>query len=195
MKYLKEIGLFASYLFVLLACYLYDWKPFGVFSSYLFEIILLLFVYSFFRIRDQIKRPKEYKKQNSLGVIIVSVLPLIFIQYLIIGWMSATLDPFQDYFNGNILFTKELIPSFLALLIIYVLKARSISGTANQEKEFKNIFVYKVIMLTITNIIGVVLVLGIGIQSLLFVLTLMVIARILIELYFIKKVKSGQNSF
>ena len=40
LKYTKELGIIASYLFMLIAAYLLDWEPFGIFTSYLIEIVI-----------------------------------------------------------------------------------------------------------------------------------------------------------
>lgn len=174
---------------MLVACYLFDWKPFGIFISYLIEIVVLLFFYSLFRMKDEKKNPGQYRKAQPLGNLFIGVVPLILFQYFIIGWMSGFINPEQNFIKQNVLLTKEVFYAIGSVVVLYAIKAVQMTNHKERLVAFQDNFLFKVLALTGANILGFVMVVGIGINTLLPTLTVMVIVRILLEIYFSRKMK------
>lgn len=174
---------------MLVSCYLFDWKPFGVFVSYLIEIVVLLLVYTFFRLREEKKNPDHYRKVQPLANLFIGLVPLIVFQYFIIGWISSFIYPEQNFLKHNLLLTKEMYYSVGSVVVIYVIKALQIKNHTERLIVFQDNFLFKILALTAANISVFVVVVGIGVNSLLPALTVMVIFRIALEIYFAKKMK------
>ena len=184
---LKEIGIILSYIYMLVACYLFNWKPFGIFISYLIEIVVLLLVYVTFRIIAEKRNPDQYRKAQPLLTIFIGAIPLVVFQYFIIGWMSGLINPAQNFLKENLLLTKEFLFAFGSSLFLYTIKAFQIISHSERIKVFQHNFLYSILALTATNSLGVLLVFVVGIHSSLPVLTGMVVVRINLEIYFERK--------
>lgn len=180
----KKIGIILSYLYMLVACYYFNWKPFGLFISYLIEVIVLITFYCVSRVLDENRNPAHYRNSQPLMNIIIGTIPLIIFQYFIIGWMSGMINDEQNFLSKNLLLSKEVIYSFTTMLLIYVIQAIRIRDHKKRLELFQDNFLYKVIGLSATNILGSTLVFGFGVQSLLYVLIGMVVVRIIQEFYF-----------
>lgn len=174
---------------MLISCYLFDWKPFGVFFSYLIEIVALLLVFTVLRTLDERKNPKKYIKEQPINNIFIGVLPLIIFQYFMIGWMSNDLNPDENFIKENLIYTKEVLYGAISVLILYALKAAQISNNQERLNTFQDNFLFRVLALSGANILGFVLIKVIGVTSFITVLTLMVMIRIILEVYFIRKMK------
>lgn len=103
--------------------------------------------------------------------------------------MANYIDPEQKFVAQNLLLTKEVYYAFGSALILYTLKAVSISNNKDRLDVFQENFLFQVLALTATNILGFIIVLGIQIESLLVVLTIMVTIRVTLEIYFSRKMK------
>ena len=179
----QKTGIILSYLYMLVACYFFNWKPFGIFISYLIEVIVLITFYCISRVLDENRNPAHYRNSQPLMNIIIGTIPLIIFQYFIIGWMSGIISDEQNFLTKNLLLSKETIYSFTTILIIYSIQAVRIKNHKERLKFYQDNFFFKVIALSTTNILGSTLVLGFGIRSLLLVLSGMVIIRIIQEFY------------
>lgn len=186
-RYINEIGIAFSYISMLVACYLFDWEPFGVFISYLIEIVVLLGVYVVLRVQDQRKNPSRYRKSQSVLAVIVAVAPLVAFQYLLIGWMSQSIFPKLNFTNQNLLFTKEVFFAFVSLVVLYSVQTFQMKSDAGRLAFFQDNFLFKVLALTATNVLGFFLVMELEVHALLPVFTAMVLVRILLEIYFRRK--------
>ncbi|PHR47599.1 MAG: hypothetical protein COA32_06470 [Fluviicola sp.] len=189
--YIKEIGIVISYISMLVACYIFDWKPFGIFISYLIEIVVLLFVYVMLRVKDEKRNPRKYRyrKVQPISNLFIGLVPLVLFQYFMIGWMSEFIDPDQNFTKQNLLLTKEVLYAVVSMIVLYSIKAAQITTHKERLIVFQDNFIIKVLALTGTNILGFTLVISLEIKSLLLVLTIMVIIRIIIEIYFGRKMK------
>lgn len=174
---------------MLIACYLFDWKSFGIFISYLIEIVVLFFVYSILRLKDEKKNPERYRKAQPLGNLFIGLVPLIVIQYFIIGWISSFIDPEQNFIQNNLLLTKEVYYAVGSFVVLYAIKAVQITNHKERLIVFQDNFLFKVLALTGANILGFLIVVGIEFTSFLPVLTVMVIVRIVLEIYFARKMR------
>jgi len=181
MKYLKEILVIVSYVFMLLSCYFLEWKPLGLFLSYLIEVVALIVLYSVIRLMDQSKRPQMYKKQPPLETILISCIPLILFQYFIIGWMASSINPEENFLKEKPWMSREVIYSVVFFIIIYIIKLRDISQKTEKVKILKNILLFKAVALTLVNVVVSVIVLGFKIHDLLLVVSLMAAFRIYLE--------------
>lgn len=186
-NHIKEIGIVLSYLWMLVACYLFDWKPFAVFISHLIEIIVLLLVYIVLRIIDERKNPEQSRKAQPIINILIGILPLIVLQYFIIGWMSSFINPEQNFLTQNLLMTKEVYYAFGAMIFLYTINAVQIANHDERLNVFQNNFMFSVLALSGANILGFVLVVGMEVKSLLPILTVMVAVRIALEIYWGRK--------
>lgn len=185
--YIKEFGIVFSYVSMLLMCYLFDWKAYGIFISYLIEVIVLLLFYTFFRVREEKRNPVKYQKYQPILNLYVGIVPLVLFQYFIIGLMTVFIDAGQDFFKTNLLLSKEIYYSVASIVILYFINAVQISENQERIRTFQDDFIFKVMALTGTNILGVVFVLGFEVHSLLIVLAVMVMTRVGLEFYFIKR--------
>ncbi len=175
---------------MLIACYLFDWKPFGIFISYLIEIVVLLFVYAFLRLKDEKKNPERYRKTQPLHTVFIGIVPLILFQYFIIGWMSSHIHPDQHFIKQNLLLTKEVYFALGSMVVFYGIQAAQIADHTERLNVFRDSFLFKILALTVANSIGFILVFSIEVESLLVVVTSMAVLRILLELYFGRKIRS-----
>jgi hypothetical protein len=174
---------------MLVACYFFDWKPFGIFISYLIEIVVLLLFYSLFRVKDEKKNPEQYRKAQPLVNLFIGLVPLILFQYFIIGWTSGFINPEQNFSQQNLLLTKEVFYAFGSVVVLYAIKAVQITNHKERLIVFQDNFLFKVLALTGANSLGFVMVVGIGVDALLPTLTVTVIVRIFLEIYFSRKMK------
>lgn len=188
-NYMKEIGIVFTYILMLVACYFFNWKPFGIFISYLIEIVVLLIVYSFVRLKDEKKNPQHYRKTQPLANIYIGIIPLLLIQFIIIGFMTLDLNPEENFIKQNLLLTKEVFFSVCSILVIYVLKALQFSTNKERLVVFQDNFLFKILALTSVNILCFIIVSVFEKITLIPLLTAMIIFRILLELYFSRKMK------
>jgi len=188
-SHFKEIGITLSYLYMLIACYLFDWKPFGIFISYLIEVVVLFLIYTVLRIRHKNQHPERYRKIQPIVNVFIGIIPLIGVQYLIIGLMAGSIDPGANFLEKDTLLSKEVLYALISTVVLYVIKALQFSDQHERLSVFESNFLYKVFALTITNLAGVLAVIGLGISSLLPVLTVMVIIRIGMEIHFDRKMR------
>lgn len=174
---------------MLIACYLLDWKPFGIFISYLIEVVVLVLIFSIIRLKDERENPERYRKVQALGNILIGVIPLIVFQYFVIGWMASFINPEENFIQENLLFTKEFLFAVLFIVILYTINAFQIVNRKERIKVFQDNFLFKVLGITGANILGFVLAVGIEWTSFLPVLTVTVVFRIFLEIYFARKMK------
>lgn len=188
-KYFNEIGVILSYLGMLLACYVFDWKPFGIFISYLLEVVALLLVYAVLRMRDQKRNPAYYRNAQPLINVFSAMFLLFTLQYMLISWMTNFIDPQQNAMKQNLLLTKEAFLAIGTTLVLYTLRALQIANHTERIRIFQSNFLFSVLVLSATNIVGFALVTSIENISLLPVLTAMVVVRIGFEFYFGKRMR------
>lgn len=182
-KYIKEIGVISSYIFLLIGILLFEWKPFGIFLSFLIEFVALTVIYTVVRSIDQYKNPKKYRKLQPSITIAIAVIPLIAVQYLFISLVVSILDPIFVLFEpSNLWEQKELTFGFIAILLFYVLKTTQMKSIEDAEKLYSSNFFVEALTLNFTNILGVIIVAYVQINSLPFVLIMMVALRIFLEL-------------
>lgn len=189
MRYIKEIGITGSYLFMLIACYFFDWKPYGVFMSYLLEVVVLLIVYAYLRFNDEKKHPERYRKSQPLVNLFIGIVPVVFLQYFLIASMSIILDPEKEFNNESFHLSKEVYYAFPPLVFFYLIKAKQISCSKERIFKFQQNFMFEVLALTAVNLVAFIAVIYLDFTTLISVLTVTVIARILLEFYFTKKLK------
>lgn len=168
---------------MLFMAYYFEWEPFGIFVYYLIEITVLLLVYVLLRLREVSKNTKINKKAQPIANILIGIIPLLLIQYLIVGFISVAIDPNESFIEKNLLMTKEVLFAFCSLTFVYLLKAIQMIKIKDRLLIFQNNFLFKVIALSMTNFLGFVLVIGFEMTSLLTVLTIMTAIRIGLEIY------------
>lgn len=186
-KYIKEVGIVLSYTFILVACYFFDGKPFGIFISYLIEVVALFLIYSLLRWIDEKKHPKLYRKSQPLMNLFIGLIPVVIFQYFIIGWISSFINPEENFFKQNLFLSSEVFYIIGSVVVFYSIKALQISNHKVNLRIFQDNFLFNILALSGANIIGFVLVIGFHVDSLLPVLSAMVIFRILLEIYFVRK--------
>ena len=168
---------------MLLGILLFDWKPFGIFLSFLIEFVALTVIYTVVRSIDQYKNPKKYRKLQPSITIAIAVIPLIAVQYLFISLVVSILDPMFVLFEpSNLWEQKELTFGFAAILLFYVLQTTQMSSIEAAENLYSSNFFVEALTLNFTNILGVIIVAYVQINSLPFVLIMMVALRIFLEL-------------
>ncbi|WP_417264683.1 hypothetical protein [Brumimicrobium sp.] len=187
MKYINnffnELGIIFSYVVMLFMAYYFEWEPFGIFVYYLIEITVLLLVYVLLRLREVSKNTKINKKAQPIANILIGIIPLLLIQYLIVGFISVAIDPNESFIEKNLLMTKEVLFAFCSLTFVYLLKAIQMIKIKDRLLIFQNNFLFKVIALSMTNFLGLILVIGFEMTSLLTVLTIMTAIRIGLVIY------------
>lgn len=174
---------------MLLNCYIFEWKPFGILISYLLEVVVLIILFILFRMKDERMNPDSYRKAQPVSNLLYGMIPLVLFQYFIIGWTASFIDPNQNFLKQDLLLSKEIIFPFCTMLFLYFIKAMQISDHVERLQVFQNNFLFKVLGLAGTSVLGFVLVIGLEITSLLPVLTVMVVLRIVLEIYFGRKMK------
>ena len=187
LKYTKELGIITSYLLMLIATYLLDWEPFGIFISYLIEIVILLVFYALNRMKDERRNPKRYRNSQPLINVFIGIVPIVLFQYFIIVLMANELNNEQDFLKQNLFSNYQVYFAIGAMFFFYRLKQEQISKSQERIRVFQNNFMFQVLALTSTNLLGFILVFSIGVNSLLFVLSIMVTIRIILEIYFGRK--------
>jgi hypothetical protein len=189
-KYIKEIGITISYLWLLLATFLFDWKPFAIFISFLLEFITLILIYLVVRAIDQFRNPRKYRKLSSSGTLAFAVIPLVAIQYLFISLVVSILDPTFDFFDlTNLWDEKWLSLSFLIIIVLYILKTLQFKDIGEAEKVLQETFFLEALSLNFSNLIGVAIVAYGQVNSLPIVLCAMVLFRIFMEIKFSKHIQ------
>jgi len=144
----------------------------------------MFLIYTALRMRDEQKRPERYRKSQPIANVLIGIIPLVLFQYFIIGLISGFIHPEENFIQKNMLLTKEVIYAVASTLILYLVKAFQISNQDERLNSFQDSFLYRALALTLTNVVGVLVVFGLGVFSLLPVLTGMVIMRIILEIYF-----------
>jgi len=173
---------------MLLACYVFEWKPFIIFISYLVEIIIIAFIYSVVKVMDEKKNPIKKTNAQPIFNLLIGMVPLILFQFFIINVLSNSMDSRQDFFSISILHTKEFLYVVLSLILLYLLKIVQIRDNGSILKEFQSNLILEVLALTGTNILCVILVISLNLNTFIPVLSFMVLFRILLTIYFYRKI-------
>lgn len=187
---LKEIGLIAGYLWLVLAYYFFDWDAWGILFSFSVEIVALLIIYTVARIVLEIKKPKLFKKQQPLPMVIMSGILLLVFQT---GILYITLGPLyggDESISSDFLFQKEIIFALCLTLLFHTTKLVRIKGTKKKEKTLRESIILHYLLLTGANVFCVLLVSFVNIESMLVLISIAVGIRITIELYFFRKLES-----
>lgn len=187
--YLQEIGIIFSYIYLLIASYVFDWKPFSIFFSSLAEVIVLFLIYCLLRVIDQNNNPSKYRKSQPLINAIIGIIPLIGIQALFILLTSGSVTHDKDFMRTNPFLTKEVLYCIISTLIVYGIKAFQIKGHQERVDQFQGNFIFKAISITATSMLAMIIITCFEVKTLFPVLSAVVILRICLELYFLKKMK------
>jgi hypothetical protein len=188
-SHLKEIGIVLSYLWMLVACYVFHWSPVGVFLSYLIETIVLLLVYAVLRTIDENRHPARYRKSQPLTTILIAVVPLALFQYFIIWIVTGYIDGGRATASESILFTREALYAVIACIVAYAIKAIQLTKNDQGLVVFQANFLFSALALTATNLVSLLIVCFTETGSLLVVLTGSVAMRIALEIWFDRKMK------
>lgn len=186
----KEIGIILSYLWLLIAAYFFSWEPFTIFIFYFLEFVTILLFYCVVRVIDQAQRPKNYRKTQSVVYVLVGAFPLLLVQYFLIRSTANSINPSHLALNvENLFFTKGVFIAMSILIIQYVLLTINFKNNQERESVLKENLLFQAISLSSANILGVLTVLLFEVKQLMPVLIVMTLVRILLELYFTKKMK------
>jgi hypothetical protein len=188
-KLSKEIIILLSYSWMLIACYLFDWKPFYIFFSYLLELFVLTGFYVIIRKRDEQKNPQNYRRAQPIENVLIGSIPLFLFQYFALGWASVFIYPDENFILKDLILTSTTLIIVLQFVFAYAAKIFSIQNDKTAEKLLKGNLLYQALVLTTTNVTALVIVIVFSIESLLPVLTVMVIIRASMEIYFARKME------
>jgi hypothetical protein len=175
---------------MLVACYYFEWKPFGIFIYSLIEIVVLVIIYALLRLKDEKQNPHRYRKSQSIINLFIGLIPMVVFQYFIIGFASVSINPEEDFIEQNLLLSEEVLYVFLAVTVLYVIKVLQISKQQERIRVFQENFLFQVLALSGANTIGFITIIVFDVNSLLPVLTLMVVFRVFLELYFVRRIKA-----
>jgi len=184
-RYIKELGIVFSYAIMLIACVFLNWEAFAIFISFLIEIVVLFLVYAFL----QIKNPQEiadfFISIFHIIKVFIGMITLFLFHYFLIGFLVHMINPNFNILKDNLLLTKEVLYAAGSMLLLYVFNAYQISNYEEKIIAFQNKLIIQVLVLTISNIVAFIALFLLGLSSLFPILTSMVIARIIMELYFL----------
>lgn len=189
-SYIKELGIVFSYISFSVACFYFEWNPFGIFMFYLIEVVVLLLIYAILRIKDEKEDPRRYRKSQSIVNLFIGITPMIIFQYFIIGWTSLSINPEQNFIESNLFFSKEVFFMTISIVVLYSVKAFQVTNQQEKLRVFQQDFLFQVLMLSGANTLGFFVVLGLGVNSLFITLIIMVAFRMFVEFYFARKMKT-----
>ena len=149
-KHFEEIGIILSYIAMLVATYIFDWKPYAIFISYLVEVIVILLIYVVLRFIDERKNPRRYRKSQPIVNILIGIIPLILFQFFTVGIMASVLNPDENILKHNFILTKKILFAFASFAFIFILKALQMIKNKEILIVFQNNFLFKVITLSPT---------------------------------------------
>lgn len=182
MKDLDEIGIILSYIFMLVACYVFEWQPFMVLFSYLWEIVVLLFMYFIVRMGG-----KRVKKQPLLINIFIGIIPFLLFQTGMIAWISKMVSTNENAVKDEFSLTVEIVYIVGSILLFYIIKVIRMSSHKERMEALQYNLVYRILALGGINMAVLLLIMIFEIHTFLVVLVVMVAVRIVLELYFRKK--------
>lgn len=187
-KYQDEIGIFLSYFIILTSSYFVDWNAYGILMSYLFETAILFIFFIGIRLIAEHKNPNRYRKQQSYGNLVYGVVPFFVFQYFILAVSASIINnDNHNYFKLNNLLSYESLFSIGALGVFYLKKIKDVRNSDAQYDLFMNNFLFKVIVLTVTTLVCLIILTIFDRVSLFVILSATIPIRIGFELFFRKK--------
>lgn len=184
---IKHVGILLSYCWLLVAYYLFEWSATGIMFSYMIEIAVLAVIYEFLEIVDLIKNKTKSNRKIPSGNKLAATVAFLFIQGLVIfitlnGLESDVSFDIADYFSS-----AEIYFTIAGITIFYIIDALSIKNDHRRIVSFQSSFLLKVLLLFSANLIGLILVYPLQIETTAIVVVVMVVIRIAIEFVLISK--------
>jgi hypothetical protein len=186
---IKSFGIIFSYIWLVVAAYVFDWEPINIFLTFFFEVLALLLVYYVVRVIDERQNPKKYRKLQPAFSILMAAVPFLFVQYLFIHFTAKATAPIT--FGGDqnsLLHSYETYLCLGFILLMYILRAINLENMHQRETVFRDNFLFQIVSLALTNVVGMLVVIYSS-DSLLIVLIIMSIARIFLELSLGRNIK------
>lgn len=181
----KQIGIVLSYSWLILATYLFNWKPFSVFIGFLMEMLVILLLYSFFRIKAQINQPAAFRKVGDLSSIFFGASVFLFFSYKMIEGFSWRLEPdSQDFSFYSLISSKEVLISFAAMFLIYFGRVINLESDLFRELILRQNMMIKILAMSLTTLIPFLLIFEYEFLNFLYILPFVFLGRIVVELYF-----------
>lgn len=197
-KYIKEIGIIASYVWLIIAVYFFDWKPLSIFLSFLTEFAIVFFIYWFLINFSDSKN----KRNVPGGNVLLAGLAMIGFQFFLISLLATSVawDQFLVDVNDPI-FSKAVVQNrdnmldpyfflhinflitFLIVVAIYVIRIISMKEPKQRENYLQENLFFQAIVLTGMNVIGFFAIEFFTFINPFPILIAMVTGRIFMELY------------
>lgn len=180
---IKQISVIASYTWILVAIYFFSWKPTSIFIGFVMEMVVLLLLYVVFRIKAQQDSPRAFRKVGDLGPILFGVSIFVFVSYKMIEGFTWRLDPDGNSSNFlELISSKELIVSFLGMLVIYLFQTVKLQNDLLRELVLRQNLMIKILAMSLTTLIPFLLIFEFETLNFLFILPFVFLARVIVEL-------------
>ncbi|MGM0478295.1 MAG: DUF6498-containing protein [Bacteroidota bacterium] len=181
-KYIKQIGVLCSYLWLLLAYFLFGWDTFAIIFSYMIEVVMLVILYLILQTYDQVKNKSHYRNQRPTGNILPATVLFLAIQGMVIFFTMQTIDEAFNQTAPDYLLSKEVIFAAIAIFLFYGFDGLRMKNDRTRLSLFKNIFLTRILLLFAANLAGFLMVFGLSIHQIDFVIVIMVAVRVMIEI-------------
>jgi hypothetical protein len=186
-KYYNETNLIISYFPIWFCSYYFDWDSFGVLISYLIEAFILLAFYLYLRTQAELDNQKQFKTQISYGNVLYGVIPFFIVQFFIIAGTSFSIDEREDFIQVYDIFTAGGIFTIASLTYFYYKSLKQIKSNRDKRMAFYNTFLSRIIVLTATSLVGLIVASAIPDITLFIVLSFTIPVRIVGEFIVTKK--------
>lgn len=153
-KYESETNLIITYLPIWLSSYFIKWDSFGVLITYLIEAFILLALFVYLRTNAEIKGKEKFKSKISYGNVLYGVIPFFIFQFFIIAVTSAMIEDGPNLPGIKDLFSIGGIITAAMLAFFYIRSLKSIKSNHHKRMAFYNTFLAKILILTATSLIG-----------------------------------------
>lgn len=146
-------------------------------------MVLLLLLYFFFRMKAQMNSPGAFRKVGDLGPILFCVGIFVFVSYKMIQGFTWRLDPDDQSFDFlELISSKELIVSFLVMLLIYLFQTVKLQTDLLRELVLRQNLMIKILAMSLTTFIPFLLIFEFETLNFLFILPFVFLARVIVEL-------------
>lgn len=190
-KFFKEIGVFLVYGWIFLAVFIYDWKPSTVFISFVLELVVMLLLFTVFKIIKIFKTPSKFLDDlfELLNVILGTAF-LISLQGFLIFMIIDVLDEEENNLTiRQVVYTREVAIIALSIFVVYVIRLTTIKGFQPKLNVLQDNFLFQVLSFSLVNIVGVISVsifVEFGFKP---VLVFLILSRMLLEIKLTHKIR------
>jgi hypothetical protein len=133
---------------------------------------------------EKVKNPKATAKNQPIVNYFIACLPFILFNLALLYFIALSFDDNKYLRIQELITWSEVFLAAASLFIIYSLKAFHLYKSQKAIALFEDTFLFKVTALFITNLLGMLVVYGFDVTNTLFVLTVLITARIVFEIYF-----------